>query len=350
MRLDQLKLTRVQAPVLTEAKRRLDQEMPTAKAIELLKRKMAHFENLPGESSNGVRRVTGGAYGDMIRRIPDMRTMTDAERQPFFESWEGRNSPIIRKFYNNPNDFYVYVTEEKTDLNESGVVNGQPSRVIHPAGLDYIYIGDKAEMHSKKLDEDDFNEYCESTEYRRYADQQNRRLKGTHDRLMKRHNEEQAAAMHSAATQQAGAGIAPIPPRTIDISPRNRGLSNPYFQGQQQYNGPLAQCKFAKNGTKSMMNVFAVALAQMGHPIINIQHAVNKNGDDAFYASSANGLIKFYVMGPSSSEMLMGVNGKGYRMKRAYTANNIPATVKQLAWYFQQAGVPLPPGVMEIFL
>lgn len=326
-----------QIHTLTEmaVKRRLGDEMSNERAMQLLQRRIKHFEGRADSSAHvnltAIKRAFKYAAGDVVKRLPDMSGMALDNLNRFKQSYSYRSDPIVQKFEQSPNDFYVYKTKQfDSDY-----------------GTNFIYIGDKRELAAKRLDEEDFIEYVEAVEDDNRISDTQRRMRGTLDRVTKRYNDDQAAALAKQVSASGNASSTasatlPAPPTTVTLSPKNAGLRNPYYRGTKQWRGNPLQTPWAKNSIKMMMNVVIVALNNLGFPLVDMQHSVDHNGDDSFYTYDAKGMVKIYVIGTGTNEMLIAINNRSYRLKRSYAANNIPQTTDNLKNLFKHAGHPLP--------
>jgi len=328
-----MKITQIRTLNEMAVKRRLGDEMSNERAMQLLQRRIKHFESRSGGGHANLTAITRAfnyASGNVVKRLPDMSSMALDNLTRFRQSYQYRADPIIQKFEQSPNDFYVYKTKEfDSDY-----------------GANYIYIGDKQALAAKRLDEEDFIEYVEATEDDNRVTNTKSRMRGTLDRVTKRYNDEQAAALAKQAAAQGNAsstsGPLPAPPTAVTLSPKNAGLRNPYYRGTKQWRGNPAQTPWAKNSTKMMMNVVMVALNNLGFPLVDMQHSVDSNGDDSFYTYDAKGMVKIYVIGTGTNDMLIAINNRSYRLKRSYKANDIPQTTDNLKNLFAYAGHPLP--------
>jgi hypothetical protein len=328
-----MKITQIRTLNEMAVKRRLGDEMSNERAMQLLQRRIKHSENRSrsGHANfTAITRVFNYPSVNVVKRLPDMSSMAPDNLTRFRQSHRYRAEPMFQEFDRSPNNFYVYKTKEfDSDY-----------------GANYIYIGDKQALATKRLDEEDFIEYVEATEDDNRVTNTKSRMRGTLDRVTKRYNEEQAAALAKQAAAQGNAsstsGPLPAPPTTVTLSPKNANLRNPYYRGTNQWRGNPVQTPWAKNSIKMMMNVVIVALNNLGYPLVDMQHSVDHNGEDSFYTYDAKGMVKIYVIGTGTNEMLIAINNRSYRLKRSYAANNIPQTTDNLKNLFNYAGHPLP--------
>lgn len=304
-------------------RRKPSSELSSERAAALLARRVRANSNSAKTWALGTYRVMSYNYTTAMNRIPDLRTAPRDTLQKYLNTYQG-GAALSRKFYANPADFYIEDADEVTS-------DADPQSII-PDGYPYIWIGDKEVLKQHGLDEDDFRDHVEDAVQKARAEKRRAKADARYKRAIKKYNEEQAALMHKAATAAASTS-APPPPvsRTLTLSQYNKNLLNPYLMGKTdtQYNGPLAGCKFIKNSVSVMMNVFALALARIGDPIVNIQYS-NDGTVDMFYASTASNNIHFYVRGTLTSQMLLAVNGRGWRLQHVYKNNDVEKTKDML--------------------
>ena len=318
--------------------------IPAQRHHELLSRRHSHHEDSPNLISQGVlnhghSRINNGSSAP-FNVIPDIRGWPQADQDEVVDNGSiGRDlSTVLADVLKNPQNYviksigpynnYIRVPETQTNTPLNGIA-----------------VGFKPMMATRGLDDEDLYDYAafvkQGSRHQRLATS----FKGKVTRAKNKANEEtkkQAAAAAVAKQQANPMAFKPTtpPPSVVDISPRNRGIANPYFKGANQWRGDPAQTPWVKNGNKKCYDTIRLALHELGYDLVDMQHSdMTQWKDDYYYSTTADGkTVRIYCDPTMASGFLISFGAfKAYRVKRIYNASDYNATKASLKVYIDDA-------------
>lgn len=309
-------------------------EMSADREIELLTRRVAaNNKYARSQWMTPVERILGYKADVAVVEIPDLRQASQDSMREFDKTYLG-SLPVIQKFLTDPSEFYIFDTGTR-------VVRNTQHGNMGMIGLPVLIIGHIPTLMQYGLDEDDFKDHVDAVLHAQRIKNAHDRYNKLHKNAIKRQTAEQASAAIQAqqASQGSSTTQAPPPPPTPTLTlAKSVGVPNPYFTGipQTRYNGSLAGCTFINDSTRTMVNVVALALQQLGDPIVNVQYS-NDGKLDLLYATTASGNVKIYIGGKYTEDKVVAVRSgrdgveRLWRLLAVYGNGSLEVTKNELS-------------------
>lgn len=306
---------------------------------ELLARRQKHHEDSPSYTggyvlTHGHHRINNGNQTP-FDIVPDILSLSPADQAEIINnsSLGTVRSKLLNDVIQNPQN---YLTKP------IGTYNNYIRVPPHLSGtkLGGLAIGIKTAMAARGLDAEDFYDYAAHIKHTNRHSERATTFKGKVSRAKAKANED--------IKKQAAAGMAGVssfkpsgpPPTIVDISPRNRGISNPYYKGANQWRGDPAQTPWQKNGNKKCYDTIRLALHELGYDLVDMQHSdITQWKDDYYYSTTSDGkTVRIYHDPTMASGFLISFGGyKAYRVKRIYNASDYNATKAALKVHVDDA-------------
>lgn len=326
--------------ILTDLMEAKTSTMTPQRQHELLARRHSHHEDTPSHVGayvvdHGHFRINRGSQVS-FDVMPDIRSLSPADQKDVIDRQGVNVQKLMTDVINNPQNYMI----KPLGIKYASWIS-LPDH-LRDTAFATLAVGNKQVMAARGLDDEDFYDYAAHIKQSNRHMQLATTFKGRASRAKAKANEEIKKQVASNLTGASSFKPSGKPPTVVDISPSNRGVTNPYYRGTNQWRGDPAQCPWLKNGNKKCYDTVRLALHELGYDLVDMQHSDNIQQhwkDDFYFSTTADGkTVKIFHNPTVASGFLISFGEhRAYRVNRIYSASDYNQTKKNLEMYIDEA-------------